>query len=132
SSGQASHKIIDAAYVSHKSSLDTIVPSRYRRRDRILRVPAFLSALNPFEGVFTPRINQRIEQEENKDHPGGKAEEIQLVVSQRPGEQEYNFNIEYQEDQPVDVILHLELNPGVADGFYAAFVGRLLDRIGLA
>ena len=38
------------------------------------------------------------------------------------GEEEQRFDVKHEEEQGEQVVAHLELNSGIADGFHTAFV----------
>ena len=58
------------------------------------------------------------------------SEQAEQTPSRRNGKQKNRFNVKYDKDQRVDVILNFELDPSIAYRFDTAFVCLLLDRIG--
>src|SRR5712692_7230012 len=87
--------------------------------------------LGPLQRAFAPGIVQAASQEENEENDFQHCEKRYLAVGHGEGKEEDSLHIEDYKHQRKDVVLHLELDPGVAHGLDAAFIGAVLDCIAL-
>src|SRR5690554_2795933 len=84
---------------------------------------------DPFESACTPGVDEGHTEQQDEDHTFDRTKQRKPVVRNRPREEEDHFDIEDKEDESEDVVLDLELYPGVADRLDAAFVRRVLELI---
>src|SRR3990172_12696730 len=77
------------------------------------------SASDPFEVPLAPRINQPGGQDGDEKNTFQHGKELEAVVGDGPRKEEDRFDVEDDEDQGEDVVLDLELAPGVPDRFDA-------------
>src|SRR6185369_6977170 len=74
--------------------------------------PSLQSSLLPRQHAFLPRPNQSLNQQQQKDRHGDKCASRQSGEGDGEGQQKDRFNVEDQEDDGIEVILGLELDPG--------------------
>jgi hypothetical protein len=89
-----------------------------------------LFRLHPFQGSFTPGINKAENQDAQEYEHLHQSEQAKLLKGHRPGEKENDLNIENNKYQSENIITDIVLNPGCADGGFAAFVVLKLDLTG--
>src|SRR3989304_1045069 len=115
---------------------EIIRPSRHKEKAyvayRASAVSATRSGSDPLQVPLAPGVEEPGRQDQDEQDPFQHGVQLELTVGDGPREKEHRFDVEDDEDQGEDVVLDLELDPGVADRFDATLVSRVLRRIRLA
>ena len=92
---------------------------------------AIAFVLDVLESAFAPSVYQSVCQQYNEEGSCAYSEKAQLVVCGGDWEEEKSLNVEYDKDYGVNVVLNLELDPGIANGLNTALVCLIFDSIRL-
>ena len=84
----------------------------------------------PLQTSLAPRPDKPFDEEQKKNKDRDKRSDRQTGECDRKRHEKHGLNVEDQKDYGIEIILCVELNLRVADGFDAAFVGRSLVRAG--
>ena len=84
----------------------------------------------PLQTSFAPCPDKSFDEKQKEDKDCDKRSDRQTSECDRKRHKKHRFNVEDQKDYGIEIILCVELNLRVADGFDAAFVGRSLVRPG--
>src|SRR3954468_21119281 len=87
--------------------------------------------LAPVERALAPGVHEADQQDRDKQRHLDQGERAQPTVGHRPGKDKDGLDVEYRENQRVQVKAGVELHAGRALLLDAALVGRELDGIGM-
>src|SRR5689334_380577 len=82
----------------------------------------------PLEVAPVPGPDQALGEEENEDQHGEQGAGGQAGERDGERQEEQHLDVEDQEEDRIQVIVGLELDPRVTGGFEAAFIGGVLAR----
>src|SRR5213082_2077780 len=98
---------------------------------RFLRAICGSQSLFPFEVSALPGPDEAFGEEKNEYQHHDQRAGGQVAESDGEGQQEEHLDIEDQEENRVEIIVRLELDPRVAGRSDAALIDVVLDRAGL-
>src|SRR4051812_33565988 len=84
--------------------------------------------LFPLEMTALPRPHQTFREQQDEDEHGNERARRQPREGDRKRQQEQHLDIEDQEENGVEIVVRLELNPGVASWRDAALVNIVFHR----
>lgn len=85
--------------------------------------------LVPVQISLDPHIGESDNKDQEKDCHFHKSKKPQLTIDQGPRKEHNDFHVENEKDKGDDVEADVEPHPGVADWFFAAFIGSILFGI---
>lgn len=85
----------------------------------------------PVQASLAPGPSQSLDQQQQKNQHRHERANRQFRKRNRERHEKDRFNIEYQEDNAINVVLRLELNTRFSGRLDAAFVGRIFIGAGL-